>query len=86
MVHVRNRTAPRSEGVITDMPRHVPTLDSVILTANCRDVPWHVRYRTTLQTIDFEGGIGNISPGGRPLSNPQWDRLERPVPLGDIVQ
>ena len=36
----------RNEGVITDMPRHVPTLNGVIITPNCRDVPWHVRNRS----------------------------------------
>ena len=41
---------------------------------NCRDVTVTSGTARRCETIDFEDGIGNISPGGRPLSNPQWDK------------
>ena len=59
-----------NEGVIADMPRHVPTQDSAIITQNCRDVTCHVRNRSTPQN---DAGIEGVSPEGRPLSNPQWN-------------
>ena len=61
---------------------HVASLHcAAIPTATCRDVPWHVRLRRRCETIDSVGVVGDASPGGRPLSNPQWN-----FPLGVIVQ
>ena len=50
---VRNRSTLQNdagiEGVVADMPRHVSTQGRCYFTKNCRDVPWHVRNRSTLQ-------------------------------------
>ena len=39
-----------NEGVITDATCGIPTLGSVIITQNCRDVACHVRNRSALRS------------------------------------
>ena len=52
-----------------------PSVFDAVNESVTADMPRHVRLRRHCETIDFGGVISNISPGGRPLSNPSGTGL-----------